>query len=78
MTLLLVPTCFSSGMEAPAYGARQDAGPGGVEAGRPPSAFSHLRESILFRITKEKKLFSWLAEKIIMARLSHEKWQEVT
>jgi hypothetical protein len=73
MTLLLVPECFPSDMETTAYGARQDAGPGGVEEGRPPSAFSDLRESILFRITKEKQLFSWLAEKIIMDGQSHEK-----
>jgi hypothetical protein len=45
--------------------------------GSPQSAFAYPRESILFRITKEKQLFSWLAEKRVIDERMYEKWQEV-
>jgi hypothetical protein len=45
--------------------------------GSPQSAFAHPRESILFCVTKEKQLFSWLAEKRVISEQMYEKWQDV-
>ena len=78
MTIFLIPECFPSGLEAASCGARQYAGPvAASKRGSPRSAFSHLRESILFHITKEKQLFSWLAEKRVIDGRAREQWQEV-
>src|SRR6266852_2645972 len=42
----------------------------------PQSAFSYLRESILFRIIKEQRLFSSFAEKIVMGVQARGKLQD--
>jgi hypothetical protein len=77
MTILLVPACFPSDTEAASCGAASEQALVALRRGSPQSAFAHLRESILFCITKEKQLFSWLVEKRVITGQSREVWQEV-
>jgi hypothetical protein len=64
-------------MKAASCGARQYADTGGVEEGQSSVHVLSSEKSILFRTTKEKQLFSWLVEKIVITRLIREKWQDV-
>ena len=77
MTILLSPSMLSHRAWRLPLAERRAQALAASRRGSPQSAFSHLRESILFCITKEKQLFSLSAEKIVIAGMTRKKLQEL-
>jgi hypothetical protein len=63
MTLLLVPECFPMGMEAASGGARQYAGPGGVEEGQSSVCVRSSERKYPFFVSQKKSNFFMVGRK---------------
>jgi hypothetical protein len=63
MTLLLVPVCVPSGLEAASCGARQSTGTGGVEEGQSSACVLSSERKYPFQYDKRKTIIFMVGRK---------------